>query len=139
MFAKRLRPDARLPARANPGDAGYDLAAVEGVAVPARGKAVVPTGIAVAIPGDTYARVAPRSGLAAKNSIHVGGGVVDSGYRGEVKVVLFNLSDTEFAVAPGDRIAQLIVTRIATPDVVEVDDLPQSVRGESGFGSSGKT
>ena len=137
MFAKLLRPNAQLPTRANPGDAGYDLAAVEGVAIPPRGKAVVPTGVAIAIPEDTYARVAPRSGLAAKHSIHVGAGVVDSGYRGEIKVVLFNLSDTEFVVSAGDRIAQIIVTRIATPDVFEVDSLPESVRGEAGFGSSG--
>ena len=137
MLAKRLRPDAKLPTRANPGDAGYDLAAVEDVTIPPRGKAIVPTGVAIAIPEDTYARVAPRSGLAAKHAIHVGAGVVDSGYRGEIKVVLFNLSDTEFVVSAGDRIAQMIVTRIATPDVLEADTLPDSVRGEGGFGSSG--
>lgn len=138
MFAKLLHSDAKLPSRSNPGDAGYDLASVESLTIPPWGKAIVPTGVSIAIPEDTYARIAPRSGLAAKHSIHVGAGVVDSGYRGELKVILFNLSGDEFSLSAGDRIAQIIVTQIATPDVVQVEILPDSVRGESGFGSSGK-
>ena len=138
MFAKLLHSDAKLPSRSNPGDVGYDLASVESLTIPPWGKAIVPTGVSIAIPEDTYARIAPRSGLAAKHSIHVGAGVVDSGYRGELKVILFNLSGDEFSLSAGDRIAQIIVTQIATPDVVQVEILPDSVRGESGFGSSGK-
>lgn len=85
----------------------------------------------------TDGRVAPRSGLAAKHSIDVGAGVIDADYRGEVKVILFNLSDTDFAVKEGDRIAQLIIERIYTPDVVVVEKLEESVRGAGGFGSTG--
>lgn len=81
--------------------------------------------------------VAPRSGLAWKHSIDVGAGVVDADYRGPVGVILFNHSDVDFAVKPGDRVAQMVIERIATPDVAEVDDLDDTVRGEGGFGSTG--
>lgn len=82
-------------------------------------------------------RVAPRSGLAAKHSIHTGAGVIDADYRGPVKVILFNFCDKDFAVAKGDRIAQLIIERIYTPEVAVVEKLPESVRGAGGFGSTG--
>jgi len=85
----------------------------------------------------TDGRVAPRSGLAAKHSIDTGAGVIDADYRGEVKVILFNLSDNDFAIKEGDRIAQLIIERIYTPDVVVVEKLEESVRGAGGFGSTG--
>lgn len=138
MYVKLLRDGAKLPNRSSPGDAGYDLASVEDTLIKPWGHAVVGTGVAVALGEDTYGRVAPRSGLAAKHCIHVGAGVVDSSYRGEIKVVLFNLCDKEFAVSAGDRIAQLVITKIATPDITEVEVLPESVRGTDGFGSSGR-
>jgi dUTP pyrophosphatase len=102
-----------------------------------RDRTVVPTGIAVAVPGGTYGRVAPRSGLAAKSGIDVGAGVVDADYRGELKVVLFNHSDEPLYVKPGDRIAQLVLERIACASVHEVDDLDATDRSADGFGSTG--
>lgn len=91
--------------------AGYDLHAIDAGVVPKRGKALVGTGLAFGIPEGNYGRIAPRSGLAAKNSIDVGAGVIDSDYRGEVKVLLFNFSDEDFAFNQGDRIAQLIIEK----------------------------
>ncbi|KAJ0025575.1 hypothetical protein Pint_08938 [Pistacia integerrima] len=105
--------------------------------VPARGKALVPTDLSIAIPEGTYARVAPRSGLAWKHSMDVGAGVIDADYRGPVGVILFNHSDVDFEVKAGDRIAQLIIEKIMTPDVLVVEDLDSTLRGEGGFGSTG--
>jgi len=105
--------------------------------VPARGKVLVDTDISIAVPVNTYGRVAPRSGLASKHSIDIGAGVIDADYRGPVKVLLFNLSDNDFKVAVGERVAQLIVERIYTPDVVVVEQLEETVRGAGGFGSTG--
>lgn len=109
----------------------------ESCVVPANGKALVATDVAMAIPPYCYGRVAPRSGLASKHSIHVGAGVIDSDYRGAVSVLLFNLSTEPFTINTGDRIAQLIIERIHLPETVVVDDLDATVRGESGFGSTG--
>lgn len=110
---------------------------VENTIVPARGRIVVKTDLSIAIPENTYARIAPRSGLAVKHFIDVGAGVVDFDYRGNIGVVLFNHSDIDFAVCRGDRIAQLIIERIAMVDIEEVPELPSSDRGECGFGSTG--
>ena len=123
--------------RTTAGAAGYDLVAASSTVIPARGKCVVPTDIALAVPEGYYGRVAPRSGLAAKHHIDGGAGVIDSDYRGPVGVVLFNHADTDYEVAQGDRVAQLVVTKIATPQVIEVDDLDETTRGDSGFGSTG--
>lgn len=98
---------------------------------------MVPTDLSIAIPEGTYARIAPRSGLAWKNSIDVLAGVVDADYRGPVGVILFNHSDTDFEVKAGDRVAQLIIEVIMKPEVVEVEDLDSTVRGAGGFGSTG--
>ena len=105
--------------------------------VPARGKVLVGTGLAFAIPTGNYGRIAPRSGLAVKNSLHVGAGVVDSDYRGEVKVLLFNHSDIDFEVTEGDRIAQMIIEKYTMTDLCEVEELSETARGEGGFGSTG--
>ncbi|KAM3253470.1 hypothetical protein ACQJBY_047521 [Aegilops geniculata] len=137
LKVKRLSANAVLPSRGSALAAGYDLSSAVEAVVPARGKALVATDLSVAVPEGTYARIAPRSGLAWKHSIDLGAGVVDADYRGPVGVVLFNHSDADFAVRPGDRVAQLVVERIATPDVAEVDDLDATVRGEGGFGSTG--
>merc|ERR1719272_980883 len=102
---KKLNPAALLPKAGSLHAAGYDLHALEAKTVPARGKVLIPTGIAMAIPIGNYGRIAPRSGLAAKHMIDVGAGVIDADYRGEVKVLLFNLSDIDFEVKAEDRIA----------------------------------
>jgi len=133
----RTHPFAKLPTRAHPGDAGYDLCSVQEVVIPPRSKGMVDTGLIVEIPQDCYARVAPRSGLAAKYGIDVLAGVVDSGYRANIKVILLNNGDTDFIVQPGDRIAQVIFERIYTPILQEVDVLEDTARGTSGFGSTG--
>ncbi|XP_010677507.1 deoxyuridine 5'-triphosphate nucleotidohydrolase [Beta vulgaris subsp. vulgaris] len=134
---KKLSEKAVVPSRGSPFSAGYDLSSAVDTKVPARGKALIPTDLSIAVPPGTYARVAPRSGLAWKHSIDVGAGVIDADYRGPVKVILFNHSDVEFEVKVGDRIAQLIIEKIITPDVLEVDDLDATVRGAGGFGSTG--
>jgi dUTP pyrophosphatase len=136
---RRLRDDAVVPARAYAGDAGLDLAACERVELPPGERALVGTGLAIAIPDGYAGFVQPRSGLAAKNGITVvnSPGLVDSGYRGELKVVLLNTDAREtFVVEPGMRIAQLVVLRVPEVDPIEVDELPESERGVRGFGST---
>jgi dUTP pyrophosphatase len=139
LAIRRLRPDARLPEPAYAGDAGLDLAACEAVRLLPGERAVVPTGLAVAIPEGYAGFVQPRSGLAAKNGITVvnSPGLIDSGYRGELKVVLLNTDAHEtFTAEPGERIAQLVVLPVPALNVVEMDELPESERGSRGFGSS---
>lgn len=137
MQVKRLREEAVLPVRGSVHAAGFDLAAAEAAVVPAGGKAMVKTGLSIAIPTGTYARIAPRSGLAVKKFINVGAGVVDFDYRGEVCVVLFNHGAEDFSVGAGDRVAQLILEKVAMVDCVEVEELTQTTRGAGGFGSTG--
>jgi dUTP pyrophosphatase len=137
LRVKKLSPDAVVPTRTTAGAAGYDLYASKAATVPARGKFIVPTDIAMAIPEGYYGRVAPRSGLAAKHHLDVGAGVIDCDYRGAVGVVMFNHAETAYEIAQGDRVAQLIITKIDTPPVIEVDDLDDTVRGAGGFGSTG--
>lgn len=137
LLIKRHSEKARLPTRGSPLSAGYDLYSAERKTIPAHGKALVDTQISVAVPVGTYGRVAPRSGLASKFMIDTGAGVIDADYRGIVFVLLFNLSDKDFQVEEGDRIAQLIVERIHTPEVLEVNDLDETLRGTGGFGSTG--
>ena len=129
--------NAKLPVRGTEGAAGYDLAAAEAAIVPAHGKCLVKTGLQIALPPGCYGRIAPRSGLAIKKFIDVGAGVVDTDYRGEVGVVLFKFSDSDFIVNMGDRIAQLILEKIKTPVVKELDSLGGTDRGDKGFGSTG--
>ena len=136
---KRLHDGATVPTSAYEGDAGLDLAASERVELAPGERAVVGTGIAVAIPEGHAGFVQPRSGLAARHGITVvnSPGLVDAGYRGELKVVLLNTDrDERFVVEPGMRIAQLVVVPVATPVPEEVEELPASERGEKGFGSS---
>lgn len=134
---KKLAPEARLPTRGSAFAAGYDLYASRNSVVPARGKVLVETDISIAVPAGTYGRIAPRSGLASKHFIDTGAGVIDADYRGPVKVLLFNHAETDFSIVAGDRIAQLVLERIVTPEVVEVTELEESVRGSGGFGSTG--
>lgn len=136
---RRLREDAVLPVNAYSGDAGLDLAACEGTTLGPGERATVPTGIAVEIPAGHAGFVLPRSGLAARHGISVvnSPGLIDSGYRGEICVVLLN-SDRHnaFTVEPGMRIAQLVIAPVAVVRVVEVEELALSERGGQGFGSS---
>ena len=136
---RRLRPDAQVPARAYAGDAGIDLAACERVELAPGERALVPTGLAVAIPAGYAGYVQPRSGLATKHGISIVNtpGLVDSGYRGELLVNLLNTDPREsFVVEPGMRIAQLVVLAVPEVEPVEVEELPDSERGDRGFGSS---
>jgi dUTP pyrophosphatase len=136
---KRLHDRATLPSRAYAGDAGLDLSACERVELGPGERAVVGTGLTVAIPDGHAGFVQPRSGLAARHGIAVlnSPGLVDAGYRGELRVVLLNTDRAErFVVEPGMRIAQLVVVPVALPDPREVTELPGSERGEKGFGSS---
>jgi dUTP pyrophosphatase len=137
LLVKRHSDKARIPTRGSAFSAGYDLYSAERKVIPAHGKALVDTQISIAVPPGTYGRVAPRSGLASKFMIDTGAGVVDADYRGIVFALLFNLSDTDFQVEEGDRIAQLIIEKIHTPDVQEVQDLEETIRGAGGFGSTG--
>jgi len=137
----RLSDEAREPSRAHHGDAGYDLYAVEAARLGPGERASVGTGIAVAIPDGWAGLVLPRSGLAARHGITIPNapGLIDSGYRGEVRVLLLNADPTEpFEVAPGDRIAQLLLVRHEAPELVELASLDETVRGSGGFGSSGR-
>lgn len=135
----RLREDAVLPERAYSGDAGLDLAACERSVLRPGERAVVPTGLAVAIPEGYAGFVQPRSGLAAEHGISMvnSPGLVDSGYRGELRVILINTDGQKtFVVEPGMRVAQLVVLPVPALELVEVGELPPSERGERGFGSS---
>jgi dUTP pyrophosphatase len=136
---QKVRPDAVVPSRAYAGDAGLDLAATERIELGPGERAIVPTGLAVAIPGGYAGFVQPRSGLASRHGITIVNtpGLVDSGYRGELKVVLHNTDRTQpFVVEAGMRIAQLVVLPIPEVELVEVAELPASERGGRGFGSS---
>ena len=140
LRVRRLEPDARLPSRAYPGDAGLDLYALEPATLAPGERAAIRTGIAVEIPEGQAGLVLPRSGLARRHGISVvnAPGLIDAGYRGEVQVLLLNTDRSEpFVLAPGDRIAQLVLVSVHTPEVVEVDELALTERGAGGFGSSG--
>jgi dUTP pyrophosphatase len=194
LLVKKLSNKARLPTRGSAFAAGYDMYSAQAATVPARGKVLVDTDIAIAVPANTCTsslfipsfngfhiprgnlsifaaplpspistitvgragffiptngasiltqeiktdgRIAPRSGLASKHSIQTGAGVIDADYRGQVKILLFNHSDVDYNIVEGDRIAQLVIERIYTPEVAEVAELEESVRGAGGFGSTG--
>jgi dUTP pyrophosphatase len=137
----KLKEEARLPSRAHEGDAGLDLYASESAHIGPGERWSVGTGVGVEIPEGHAGLVLPRSGLARDHGIALvnAPGLIDSGYRGELRVLLLNTDPAEtFRVEPGDRIAQLVLTPIATPEPVEAAELTESVRGRSGFGSSGR-
>lgn len=137
IFAK-LTPLGIAPSLGSEFSAGYDLASAYDYVLPARGKVLCATDIAIELPQGCYGRLAPRSGLACKHSIHVGAGVIDPDYRGPVKILLFNLEDEEYVIKRGERIAQLICEVIKFPDIVEQETLSATGRNQSGFGSTGK-
>jgi len=137
---RRLDPSLPMPSYAHPGDAGADLVSRVDVTLAPGQRVLVPTGLAIALPEGYAAFTHPRSGLAARHGITIvnAPGTVDAGYRGEILVNLVNLDPQEpFEVRRGDRIAQLVVQRVAEVDFVDVDSLPESSRGETGHGASG--
>ena len=137
----KLREEASLPSRSREGDAGLDLHAVESARIDAGERASVPTGIALEVPPGHAGLVLPRSGLAARHGIALvnAPGLIDSGYRGEVKVLLLNTDrERAFEIEPGDRIAQLLLVGFAPAEPVEVRELAASARGDGGFGSTGR-
>ena len=137
---KRLDPDLPIPQRAHRGDAGVDLYSAHDVAIGPGERALVSTGVAIALPLGTVGLIHPRSGLAAKHGLTIVNtpGTIDADYRGELKVCLLNTDkDTPFEVTRRMRIAQLVVQRVELPDFIEVDDLDETVRGSGGYGSTG--
>tara|TARA_Y100000590_G_scaffold27494_1_gene30818 strand:- start:100 stop:537 length:438 start_codon:yes stop_codon:yes gene_type:complete len=142
VLVKKLHPKVQLPSYKTEGSSGMDLMAFieNSVKITSNSSAIIPTGISLAIPNDVEIQIRPRSGLAAKSNISVLNtpGTIDSDYRGEIKVILFNHGSEEFIVNNKDRIAQMILMPILKIDFEEVDDLPETIRGSGGFGSTGK-
>lgn len=138
---KRIHPDAVLPAYAHPSDAGMDVRSVEELVIPAGKRALVHTGLIVLLPPLYEAQVRPRSGLALKFGVTVLNtpGTIDSGYRGEIGVILANFGDADFIVKKGDKIAQLVIAPVTQPEVCEVSEIDETDRGAGGFGSTGRT
>lgn len=136
---RRLRPDAELPSYAHPGDAGLDIRSAEEVILQPGERRLIGTGLAMALPEGYAAFLQPRSGLAARHGISIVNtpGLIDCHYRGEVKVVLVNLGQEPFQVKKGDRIAQMVIQRVERAEVLEVEELEDTARGEGGFGSTG--
>ncbi len=140
ILIRRLDDGLPLPERAHPGDAGFDLRSAIDVSMAPGERAIIPTGVAVAIPDGFAGLVQPRSGLAARHGIGVvnAPGLIDSGYRGEIRVIAINLDPGEpFKVTRGDKIAQLVIYPVPAVNLREVAELPGSDRGEAGFGSTG--
>ncbi len=142
VLVKKLDPQVELPTYKTKGSSGMDLMAFlkQSIKIAPKNSALISTGISLAIPSDVEIQIRPRSGLAAKSNISVLNtpGTIDSDYRGEIKVILFNHGNDEFLINNGDRIAQMILTPIHKIDFEEVDQLPETIRGEGGFGSTGK-
>lgn len=134
---KQLDERAVLPQRGSALAAGLDVCSIENLEIGPRQRVTARTGFAVAIPPGFYGRIAPRSGLAAKNGLDVLAGVIDSDYRGEVCCLLYNTSDEAIKLAAGSKICQLIVEQIITPDAAWASDLDETARGAGGFGSTG--
>ena len=136
---KRIHPDAVLPAYAHPSDAGMDVRSVADLVIPAGGRALVPTGLVAIIPPMYEIQVRPRSGLALKHGVTVLNtpGTIDSGYRGEIGVILANFGDKDFSVSKGDKVAQLVFAPVVQPEVEETDTIDETDRGAGGFGSTG--
>ena len=139
LLVQRLHPKAILPKYAHPGDAGMDLYAIEAVSIEPGHRALIATGIAIALPPNTEAQVRPRSGLALKRGITVlnSPGTVDESYRGEIKVILINHGNQPFQVEAGMRIAQMVICPVIYAQIEAVTELDETIRGRGGFGSSG--
>ena len=142
VLVKKLNPKAKLPKYKTEGSSGMDLMALieNPITIKPQNSALIPTGLSIAIPEDTEVQIRPRSGLAAKSSISVLNtpGTIDSDYRGEIKIILFNHGKEEFTVNNNDRIAQMILMPVLKVEFEEVEELPKTIRGSEGFGSTGK-
>ena len=142
VLIKKLDKQVKLPEYKTTGSSGLDLTAFieKKIVIKPGENALVPTGISIAIPEDTEVQIRPRSGLAAKNNITILNtpGTIDSDYRGEIKVIIYNHGDNDFVINNGDRIAQMVLSPIIRMELEEVKDLPKTIRGEGGFGSTGK-
>ena len=136
---RRVHPDAVLPSYAHPSDAGMDVRSVDELTLAPGRRALVHTGLVMLLPPGYEAQVRPRSGLALKSGVTVLNtpGTIDSGYRGEVGVILANFGETDFRVKPGDKIAQIVVAPVAQAEIVETEDVDETDRGAGGFGSTG--
>jgi dUTP pyrophosphatase len=134
---KQLDPRAVLPSRGSSLSAGLDLCSIEDVVIEPKQRALVPTGLAVAIPEGYYGRVAPRSGLATKKGLDVLAGVIDADYRGEIRCLLYNAGDEAITLPAQSKICQLIIEKIITPTAVWADEISETDRGSGGFGSTG--
>ncbi len=137
LKAKKLHPDALLPKYALANDAGMDFYANETLVLPPQERKLVSTGIALAIPQGYVGLIWDKSGIALKHGLKVMAGVIDSGYRGEIKILLHNLSSQPFTIERGKKIAQMLIQPIERKNIVEVDELDETPRGEGGFGSTG--
>ena len=142
VLLKKLDPDVKLPEYKTSGSSGMDLVAFikKPIVVKSRSSSLIPTGLSVAFANNYEIQIRPRSGLAAKNNISVLNtpGTIDSDYRGEIKIILFNHSNENFIINNNDRIAQMVLTPIIKMELEETDELPETIRGEGGFGSTGK-
>ena len=142
VLVKKLNPKAQLPKYKTEGSSGMDLMALieNPITIKPQNSALIPTGLSIAIPEDTEVQIRPRSGLATKSSISVLNtpGTIDSDYRGEIKIILFNHGKEEFTVNNNDRIAQMILMPVLKAEFEEVEELPKTIRGSEGFGSTGK-
>lgn len=137
LLVKKLSENATVPTKGSKHSAGYDLYSSTDIWIPAKSKKLIPTDISINLPESTYGRVAPRSGLAVKHFLDIGAGVIDRDYTGPIFVLVFNFSEFNYKVDKGDRIAQLIIEKIETPEIVEVLELSETLRNSNGFGSTG--
>jgi dUTP pyrophosphatase len=138
LHIKKLHPDAKLPTYAHPGDAGMDLYTYEDTHIPAHGRVLVPSGIAMAIPDGYVGLVWDKSGVSYKAGLKVIGGVADAGYRGQIFVGILNTTDEEYVFEKGDKVAQMLIQKVERPDIIEVNELDETSRGDRAFGSTGK-
>ncbi len=137
ILVKKLHLEAKLPSYAHPGDAGMDLFSAEDIAINSGERIVCKTGVAMQIPEGYAGLIWDKSGIAAKNGIKTMGGVIDSGYRGEIGIVMQNLSKDVYNIKKGEKIAQMLIQRVESPEIVEVEELSDTSRGDGGFGSTG--
>lgn len=138
LYVQRITKMATIPERGSKYAAGFDLSSAENITIPSKSRGVIKTDLIIKVPQGTYGRIAPRSGLAIKKFIDIGAGVIDSDYRGNVGIVIFNFGDEDFEVNIGDRIAQLVLEKIWLGDVEEVNEIKDlTERGDGGFGSTG--
>lgn len=138
IYFKKLHTDAVVPSRGSAYAAGYDLTSIDTLTLQPGEIRLVSTGIACALPSGTYGRIAPRSGMSVKTGMIINAGVIDEDYRGEIKVCAQNPTPRAIEISAGMRVAQMVIERIMTPETQLVDELPETVRGSSGFGSTGQ-